>query len=139
GVSTFTGGTTVSGGSLRLSDNNHQILNSPPEGSTGIVPMDISGDFNLTGITNDHDLFTGGFDGNGLALSAAQIEPTVSWTPQIFQPTVLFSLGPSEDSDVVQALGQDLNLTSGQYYSLNILAAAVGGNQPSKTFTVNYT
>jgi autotransporter-associated beta strand protein len=30
GVSTFTGGTNVSGGSLRLSDNNHQVLNPPP-------------------------------------------------------------------------------------------------------------
>jgi fibronectin-binding autotransporter adhesin len=133
GVSTFTGGTNVTGGSIRLSDNNHQILNPPPPGSTGIVPMDIGGDFNLTGITHVGDTFSGGLDGNGLAIVDSLLGSTVNWN------NADFNLGPSEADDVVQAAGQDLNVTFGQYSQLELLAAAVGGNQPDQIFTVDYT
>jgi autotransporter-associated beta strand protein len=133
GVSTFTGGTTLTGGSLRLSDNNHQILNPPPDGSTGYVPMDISGDFNLTGITTSPDHFTGGLDGNGLAIVDSLLGSTVNWN------STNFNMGQTEIDDVVQATGQDLNVTSGRYSQLEFLATAVGGNQAPQTFTVNYT
>ncbi len=140
GVNTYTGPTDDLGGSIRLTDNDHQILDDLPSGSSGIVSMDLSDDFNLTGIVNDTDTFTGGFDGAGLAISAS-LEPTIAWSPDGTPPlrVIQFGLGPSESPDVVQALGQDLQLTAGQYSLLGILAAAVDGSRADQLFTVNYT
>ena len=135
GVSAYTGGTNVSGGSLRLSDNNHQILNPPPPGSTGYVPMDISGDFNLTGITQDGATFTdGGIDANGLAISETALSGgVVAWG------NTTFNVGSIGADNVVQANGQDLNVAFGRYSELDLLATAVGGSQANPVFTVNYT
>jgi fibronectin-binding autotransporter adhesin len=132
-VNTYAGDTTVQDGWLRLSDNNHQILNLPPPGSAGIVPMDISVNLNLTGITNDGDTFNGGFDGNGRALSETLLGSTIALNG------VRFNLGPSEADDVIQAQGQPVDVVFGQYAEVDLLAAAVGGSQADQTFEVDYT
>ncbi|HEV2969825.1 MAG TPA: protein-arginine deiminase family protein [Pirellulales bacterium] len=96
--------------------------------------MDLSGDYNLTGIIHDGSTFTGGLDGNGLALSDHYLTGTITWAGG-----ASFNIGAVASNNVVQAAGQDLNVTLGQYSQLEILATAVGGSQAGATFTVNYT
>jgi hypothetical protein len=52
---------------------------------------------------------------------------------------VTFLTGPVGVANIVSAQGQTINLPSGNYKSLNILATAVKGNQANQTFTIRYT
>jgi len=48
-------------------------------------------------------------------------------------------IAPAGSNNVVQAYGQTIALPNNSYSKLELLGAAVNGNQPSETFTVNYT
>ena len=134
GVSTYTGETDVAAGSVRLTGNNHAILNPPPAGSSGIVPMDISPEANLAGVTADTDTFDdGGLDGGGLAISATALGSSVTWDG------ATFTFGATGGDNVVQAAGQDIDFPFGQFSELKVLATAVGASQTDQTFIVNYS
>jgi hypothetical protein len=97
--------------------------------------MDLGGSFNRDGIVSDGSTFssTGGLDGGGNALSSELLGTSQTWngTP--------FAIGAAGASDVVSATGQTISLHAGQYASLQLLAAAVNGNQVNQTFTVTYS
>ncbi|HEX4145358.1 MAG TPA: fibronectin type III domain-containing protein [Pirellulales bacterium] len=95
--------------------------------------VDLAGLYNLTGITDDGSTFGSGFDGDGNALSETQVGTSRAWNG------VTFSIAPAGGNNVIQATGQTLDLPSGSYSQVDLLAAGVNGNQPSQTFTVNYT
>ena len=108
GANTYTGQTTIDGGTIELSGNNHQILNAPPSGfSNGIVPADLGAAFNWTGITNNDDEFSGisamqsgGIDGERpchFGYGCSESTRTIDG--------VTFKFGPSEANDVVMANG----------------------------------
>ncbi len=102
-----------------------------------LVPpqLNLSGDFNLTGIYKDGSTFssTGGVDGGGNALSATQVGPLVNWEGQSF------NLGPAGTSDVISAAGQTIPVTPGSYSQMLLLAFGVQGAQTNQQFTVNYS
>jgi hypothetical protein len=95
--------------------------------------VDLAGLYNLTGITVDGATFGGGFDGQGNALSETQVGTSQTWNG------ATFAIAPAGSSNVIQAAGQTLDLPSGSYSQVELLAAGVNGNQPDQTFTVNYT
>jgi hypothetical protein len=84
------------------------------------------------GIVSDGTTFSGGLDGVGSAYSANLLGSTMSWNG------VNFTFGPANGADVVTGAGQTITLTATQASSLNLLATAVNGAQPSQAFIVNY-
>ena len=93
----------------------------------------LSGQYNSVGITASGMSFSGGLDGQGNALPAA-----VLGTPQTWNGAT-FNIAPAGSDNVVRASGQTIALPSGSYSQVELLATGVNGNQPSQTFTVNYT
>ncbi len=104
-------------------------------GSTGTgTPVDLSSDFNLSGIYQDGVKYsTGGLDGLGYSYSSNLLT-----TSRVYNGTLL-NLGPANVSDVVSSQGQSVTLPQGQFSGLTFLATAVNGNQASQAFTVHYT
>jgi hypothetical protein len=108
----------------------------PISGGSGTgTTVSLSSSFNLAGIYTDGTTFsaTGGLDGVGTAYSANLLGTTVVWNG------VNFAIGAANANNVVSSTGQVINLPAGSFISLNVLAAAVNGNQVSQTFTVTYT
>jgi hypothetical protein len=95
--------------------------------------VDLSGKFNLTGITADGARYSGGLDGGGNALSAKQLGASLTWNG------ASFNIAPAGSSNVIQAAGQTIGLPERSYSKVELLATSVNGNQTSQTFTVNYT
>ncbi|HEY3863716.1 MAG TPA: protease pro-enzyme activation domain-containing protein [Verrucomicrobiae bacterium] len=89
--------------------------------------------FNYAAIYNDGVNFSGGADGGGRAYSGNLIGTGLSWNG------CQFTRGAANTLDTVQCQGQAVTLPHGQYSSLQLLAAAVNGNQASQRFTVVYT
>jgi hypothetical protein len=91
--------------------------------------------FNRIGIYKDGTPFStsGGLDGNGNALSSAQVGSAITWN------NASFDLGPANTNNVVSAAGQTINLPAGNDTALSFLATAVNGNQPDQTFTITWT
>jgi alpha-L-fucosidase 2 len=89
--------------------------------------------YNVNAIYTNGTTFpsTGGADGQGNAYSATLLGAT-----QAFNGTT-FTYGPSNQPDAFSNVTVTLN--PGSFSSLNILAYAFGGDQPSQTFQVNYT
>ncbi|HEV3039261.1 MAG TPA: discoidin domain-containing protein [Candidatus Angelobacter sp.] len=105
-----------------------------PSGTVRLpVQVNLSPAFNLSsGIVNDGTAFSGGgLDGGGRSYSANLLGST-----QTFNGTP-FNLGPANALDVAD--GATITLPAGQFSSLQMLAAAVNGNQLSQTLTVTYT
>ncbi len=102
-------------------------------GTQAVQSVDLSGAFNLMGITANGAKFTGGLDGVGNALSA-----NVLGTGQVWNG-VNFTLGAAGSNNVIQSAGQTIALPSGQYTEIEFLATAVEGNQRNQVFTVNYS
>jgi hypothetical protein len=98
------------------------------------VPVDLAAAFNRTGIVPDGTRFGGGgLDRHGHALSANQLGTTVS------VGGVTFRLGPAGAPDVVGADRQTIALPSGRDVALALLATAVNGDRPRRTFIVTYS
>lgn len=75
----------------------------------------------------------GGLDSGGYAFSATLLGSSTTFNG------VTYSYGPANANNAVSAAGQTIQLPAGQYASLRMMAAAVGGNQASQAFRVNYT
>jgi len=108
---------------------------SAATGSNGIgTPVDLSSQFNLTGIYPDGAIYTtGGLDGAGYSYSA-----NLLGLSRVFDG-VLLVFGPAAQLDAVACSGQSVTLPPGQYSSLMLLGTGVQGNQAAQTFTVFYT
>jgi hypothetical protein len=100
--------------------------------SPGMFPVALSSAFNRTGVVADGATFSGGMDTWGYAYSGKLLGSTVTVN------SVVFSIGASNTLNVV-AGGNTVQLPTGQYASLNVLASAVNGNQGSQKFKVTYT
>ena len=89
--------------------------------------------YNVNAIYTNGTTFpsNGGADGVGNAYSATLLGASVA-----FNGTT-FTYGPSNAPDAFTNV--TVALTSGSFSSLNILAYAIYGDQPSQTFQVNYT
>ena len=100
------------------------------------VQVDLTSSFIRTGIYTDGSMFSpnGGFDAAGAAYSANQIgSPTITFDGTLFQ------LGPANAPDVVSSANQAVPLPAGKFASLQMLAAAVNGDQSAQTLKVNYS
>jgi predicted regulator of Ras-like GTPase activity (Roadblock/LC7/MglB family) len=104
-------------------------------GGGGSTQVNLSSSFNRIGMYTDGSTFGshGGLDGNGGAYSATLLGSSQTWNSQTF------NLGPANASNVVYGSGQVITLPSGQYSTLQMLAAGVNGSQTSQTITVTYT
>jgi hypothetical protein len=89
--------------------------------------------YNVTGIYTNGSTFpqTAGLDNDGNAYSETEIGTTITWNGNTF------NIGPANAVDVWS--NTTIKLPSGSYSTLQILAAAVNGNQTAQTFTVTYT
>jgi hypothetical protein len=95
--------------------------------------INLSNYYNLIGITNNGSHYGGGLDGAGNALSETKVGASQTWNG------VNFVIAPAGANNVLQAAGQTIPLPDASYSKLELLGAAVNGNQPGTTFTVNYT
>ncbi len=98
----------------------------------GTVPVSLSSAFNVTGIYKKDAKFEAGasLDGEGAAFPAAPLQQDP------VGDEVVFHLGPANAPDAVTS--RTVDLPSGRYASLRLLATAVEGNQTRQTFSLNY-
>jgi hypothetical protein len=87
--------------------------------------------YSINAIYTNGATFSDGVDGGGHALSATLLGAT-----QAFNGTT-FTYGLPNAVDAFNNVS--IPLSAGSFSSLNVLALAVNGNQPSQTFTVHYT
>ncbi len=99
---------------------------------TSATQVNLSGNFNLDGITADNNMSPGNLDGGGASYSSNLLGPSVSLNG------ISYNIGTPDTNNVVKASGQTIPLPSGNYSSLGFLATAFGGAQTG-TFTVTYT
>jgi hypothetical protein len=99
------------------------------------VEVNLSSTYNQTGIYEDGSTFgnTGGFAGDGFAISSNVLGNGLTWNGQSF------NFGPVGADDVISAAGQTIALPQMKAGTLYFLGAAVYGNQTNQTFTVTYT
>jgi hypothetical protein len=98
------------------------------------APAGRSAGYNQTRLVSDGVPFWGGgLDGNSNAYSANLLGSSLT------AGAVTFHLGAGDGNYVVQAAGQTLALTPGQFSALSFLGTAVNGSQLNHTFIVNYT
>lgn len=99
----------------------------------GVASTNAAGNgYNVYGIyTNGTTFGTGGFDGDGYAYSYSQLGASQTWNG------TTFSFGSANVPDCWS--NTTITLPSGSYNTLEILAAAVNGNQTGQTFTLNYS
>jgi hypothetical protein len=104
-------------------------------GNTGTgTPIDLSSDFNVNGIYQDGATYsTGGLDGVGYSYSSKLLS-----TSRVFSG-ILFDLGAANGPDAVGCDGQSISTPASKFSGLMLFATGVQGNQPSQSFTVNYT
>jgi hypothetical protein len=89
--------------------------------------------YNVNGIytSGTHFSNTGGLDNDGNAYASSQLGTSKSWNG------TTFTFGPSNAVDVWA--NTTITLPSGQYNTLEILAAAVNADQKGQTLTLTYT
>ncbi len=103
--------------------------------NAGSVQVNLSPVYNVLGIAADGSTFTNGFDtGTG---ANARAYPGNLLGSAVTLGNVLFELGPTNVSDSVSST--NITLPAGQFSTLQMLAAAVNGNQTAQTFVVTYT
>jgi predicted alpha-1,2-mannosidase len=124
---------------LAVTANNDSALNTATFRNVSVAapasPLDLSANFNRTGIVDDGSIFSsmGGIDGNGFAISEALVGPSLTWNG------MAFDIGPAGSDDVVSAAGQTIPVPQGSYTTFQMLALGVNGNQPNESFMVSYT
>jgi fibronectin type 3 domain-containing protein len=111
--------------------SNEATATTPVNGNDAQV--DLSGNFNHLGLSNDGVTFAGGLDDDGNALSATRLGTGLTWN------NVSFQLGTPDTYDVMSSVGQTLALPAAQFTKLSFLATAVDGDQLSEVFVVTYT
>ncbi len=123
--------TAVYSGDTNFSTSTSNIVSETVGSATQVV--NLSGYYNLTGITTDGTSFAGGLDGNGNALSETEVGRSLAWNG------LTFPLAAPNINNVVQGGGPAIAVPTGTYSSLAILATATNGNQLNQTFIVNYS
>jgi hypothetical protein len=97
----------------------------------------LSAYYNRAGMYTDGTTFTnpatGGADGGGAAYSATLLGSTYFWGG------VQFNFGPSNATNIISGTGQTVTLPNGNYWSLEMLATGVQGDQAGQSFVVTYT
>ena len=102
-------------------------------GSTTPAPVNLAPYYNQVGLSSDNATGPGNLDGGGYSYSANALGGgIINWQG------VPFVLGPAGQSDVVQAAGQTIPLSSGNYTALLLIGTAVQGGKTG-TFTMHYT
>jgi len=99
---------------------------------TATVAVDLASAYNVTGIYTDGSTFDemSSLDGGGFAFPEQSVGATQEWDG------VLFRLGPANAPDAVS--GKTVDLPSGKFGTLKVLATGVEGSQKSQAFTVAY-
>ncbi len=101
-------------------------------GGTTPISVNLFAVDTITGIANTGSpVPNGGLDTEGYAYAADLLGTSLSWNGSTF------TLGAAQSADAVS--GGTIALPAGNDSTLNLLAAAVNGNQPNQTFIVNYT
>ncbi len=96
------------------------------------VTVSLSGSDNIYGISSPGSAPQGGgLDGSGYAYDSALLGSSIVFAGSTF------TLGAAGTLDAVSS--KTITLPAGNYLSVNLLATAVGGDQPAQTFTVNYS
>jgi serine/threonine protein kinase len=97
------------------------------------VPVDLSRAYNATGIYTEGTIFEGrpSLDSVGNTFPAELLGTTKNWDG------VTFRLGPPNAPDAVTS--RSIDLPTGAFDALNMLALAVEGDQESQVFTVTYS
>jgi hypothetical protein len=96
------------------------------------VTVSLTSSDNIYGIGNPGTAPQGGgLDGGGYAYDSALLGKTITFAGSTF------TLGTAGAIDAVTS--KTIALPQGSYLSVNLLATAVGGDQPAQTFTVNYS
>ena len=104
------------------------ILTVAPKGND----LPVSLPFNInSGIVADGTSFSSGFDNGGSSYSSNLLGHSAGFDG------IVMSYGPPNGDDAVASTV--VNLPFGRFVTLEILAAAVNGNQLSQTFTVRYS
>ena len=115
-----------------ISPASNEVHATTPQ-SHSTAQVDLTGQYNLPGITANGQRFSGGLDGGGDALSATALGTSQTWNG------VKFNIAPAGSNNVIQSTGQTLGLPQGHYSKVELLATAVNGDQLGQTFTVHYT
>lgn len=117
--------------SFRVSVANQDYKDSRPQ----LTKVDLSGSFNLDGISSNKSWNDGNIDNNGNSLSAELM-------PEKFvSEDVEFMTGRADNGsdNMVQCKGQTIKLPPGRYSSMKILAIAAGGGADEQgTFKIRY-
>lgn len=127
---------TVTGVSGKLKQSlTFPLAVSAATGTTGIgTPANLSTEFTLNGVYTDGKTYvTGGLDGGGYSYSANLLKASRVLNGDLVR------FGTANAPDAVACSGQTVLLPSGKFSALEILGAAVGGNQASQTITVHYS
>ena len=117
-------------GAIRHTTRVKLIVNAPSSAGTEV---NLSSVFNLTGIVTDGTTFSpsGGLDQGGNAYSANLLGTTLS------VQHLNFGLGPADAPNAVTSA--TVNLPSGKFSKLALLATGVNGNQTGQPFVVTYS
>jgi alpha-mannosidase len=125
------GSASVEGGALVTSFTGYQPrtfalkLGAAPAKVTAVASKPVSLHYDLATASNDDTKTVGGFDAKGDALPAEMLPSTLEFNG------VKFDLAPAGTGklNAVVAKGQKLELPSGRYNRVYVLAAATGGDQ----------
>jgi len=110
----------------------YTITPATPPPASGTTPVALGSAANVTGIyANGSTDTSGGLDGNGDALSATLLGTSIT------TGGITFNVGNTGAADA--ASNSVVALPAGNYTTLNLLAAAVNGNQTNQQFVVTYT
>jgi hypothetical protein len=93
--------------------------------------VNLASAYNVRGAASDGVAFSGGLDGGGAAYSANHLGTSIT------VGGVPFTLGAAGGNNAVAST--TVALPAGSFTRLDVLAAAVNGNQPSRAFVVIYT
>jgi hypothetical protein len=129
-IGTFSVPVTATAGNLSHSLTIFLTVSQPIPGA---AQVNLASAYNRAGIYTDGTSFSGGLDNDGYAYSANLLGTAPSLNG------VQFTLGPANVLDAVRGTGQTITLPAGQFTTLQMLGAAVNGNQNNQVFTVTYT
>jgi len=93
--------------------------------------LSLSSLFNVYGIYNTGTTYATDGIGQGYAYSSNLLGTTVTWAGS------MFTFGPANTLNVVR--NKTIPLPAGSYWKIDLLGAAVYGDQPAQDFTVTYT
>jgi alpha-mannosidase len=125
------GPATVADGALITSFGGYQPrtfalhLTAPSARAARVTSTPVKLTYTLATASNDGDRSTGGFDGKGDALPAEMLPSQIQFNDVLFQLASAKTGAPN----AVPAKGQTINLLSGHYNRVYVLAASTNGDQ----------